>query len=82
MKSEAFGRLGMRRRVGQGILTGVVLGLQGERTLSVGSELLYHIVRFPPNATATVIASPKAMGCNGAQGLTTGFVSVKATDGS
>lgn len=63
-------------------LTDAVLGLQGESTLSLGSELLYHMLRFAPNATATVIASPKAMGCSGAHGLITGFVSVKAAAGS
>lgn len=59
-----------------------MLGLQGESTLPVGSELLYHMDEFPPNATATVIASPKAMGCSGAHGLITGLVSVKAAASS
>lgn len=58
-------------------LTGEVWGLQGERTLSLELELLCHVALFPPNATATVIASPVPIGCNWAHGLITGFVSLE-----
>lgn len=57
-------------------LTVVVAGLQGESTLRLGLELLYHKFLLPANATATDMASPVAMGCNCPHGFTTWFVSV------